>query len=84
MPTGADGTSRSWLSATRARFDSMKFAHRFFLAAAIVMVPGMLVIGSWVQSHIRHAVEVNTSGAAALYMEGVVSIWFRSCRSGKT
>jgi signal transduction histidine kinase len=56
---------RSWTALSLAR--------QFSLAAAAVLVLGMLVIGLWVTRQIEEGVTRNTAAATALYVDSVIA-----------
>ena len=53
-------------------FATLSLANRFAIAAAIILLNGMALMGSWVASRIEHSVVQNAGVQLALPMEGVV------------
>ena len=54
-------------------WSTLRLVHQFALAAALVLIPAMAVIGFWVTDRITSAVTTNTAQAAALYLESSVA-----------
>jgi signal transduction histidine kinase len=61
-----------WQSA-QALFAQLSLSQRFALTGSIVMLFGMLVIGSWVTGKIQANVTENTAQATALFMDSFIS-----------
>lgn len=55
------------------RWRGLSLAAQFALAGSLVLLAGMLVIGSWVTRQIEDGVTRNTASASALYMESILS-----------
>jgi len=54
-------------------WDELALEKQFALAAAIVLLAGMVLIGWWVANRVGRAVIQNTAAAAALYMESSIA-----------
>ena len=52
---------------------SKSLAYQFALIGSLVVVAGMLVIGSWVSREIQTTVTQNTAASTALYMDSVIA-----------
>jgi signal transduction histidine kinase len=57
----------------RRTWGGLTLAHQFALAAAAVLIAGMLIIGLWVTQQIEEGVTRNTASATALYVDSVIS-----------
>ncbi len=61
--------SRKWWALTLAR--------QYLIASCVVLVAGMVTIGTWVSSKIEEGVIENTATATALYMDSFVAPWLQ-------
>jgi signal transduction histidine kinase len=61
------------IDALRGWWNELALEKQFALAAALVLVGGMVSTGWWVANRVGRAVIQNTAAAAALYMEGSVA-----------
>ncbi len=61
------------LDALQRRWSELALRGQFTLAAAAVLLAGMLAIGLWVGDRVGRAVTFNTAAAIALYMESSVA-----------
>lgn len=60
-------------SGLRQRVHRLSFARRFMLASLVILVSGMLGVGSWIASRIEAGVVHRTSATSALYVDSVVA-----------
>lgn len=51
----------------------LSLAARFCLAGAVVVLIGMIIVGSWVTNRIQEAVTHNAANATALYVESIIA-----------
>lgn len=58
---------------SRGRLARLSLAQRFAIAGSVVMLGGVVAIGSWVSNRIEQGVVDNTAIATALYMESVIA-----------
>lgn len=52
---------------------SQNLAYQFALIGSLVVIAGMLVIGSWVSREIQTTVTQNTAASTALYMDSIIA-----------
>ena len=55
------------------RWSAFSLAQQFAIVGSMVLVCGMLVIGSWVSREIEGAVTQNTAASSALYMDSFIA-----------
>jgi signal transduction histidine kinase len=60
---------RAFLSSLPARYRNCSLAAQFTVAAAVVILITMTILGRWVAARIESGVLTNTAAAAALYMD---------------
>lgn len=61
------------LAAGLGRWHGLSLARRFALTGGIVMLVGMVAIGSWVASRIEDGVTRNAASTTALYIESIIA-----------
>ena len=72
MPNVTAQRLRAVLAYFPARYRACSLATQFTLAAALVIVVTMTILGSWVAARIESGVASNIAAAAALYMDGFI------------
>jgi signal transduction histidine kinase len=68
-----DLAQHSRFERVRRSWTELSLARQFSLAAAAVLLAGMLVIGVWVTRQIEEGVTRNTAAATALYVDSVIA-----------
>ncbi|NND72995.1 MAG: sensor histidine kinase, partial [Rhodothermales bacterium] len=63
---------------------SKSLAYQFALIGSLVVIAGMLVIGSWVSREIQTTVTQNTAASTALYMDSVIAPHLQELRVDDT
>jgi signal transduction histidine kinase len=78
-----DLANHAALTRVRRTWGGLTLAHQFALAAAAVLLAGMLTIGFWVTRQIEEGVTRNTAIATALYVDSVISPLLPNLRDDK-
>ncbi len=79
----ADG-ARRWLEQRLAKWRELSLAHKFLLGATCVLLPAMLLAGTWLTRLIKDGVIRNSTPTVALYLENFVEPMLQSLAHGDT